>query len=100
MVCPPPLSVAQLRDLRHENVNLFLGFFHDCGIFAIVSEHCSRGSLEDLLRNQDMKLDWMFKSSLLIDLIKARGGTGGPWGQGGGGGGGMVVGLGDGWAVG
>lgn len=61
---------VQLRDLRHENVNLFLGFFHDCGIFAIVSEHCSRGSLEDLLRNEDMKLDWMFKSSLLIDLIK------------------------------
>uniref|UniRef100_A0A8C3N9H6 guanylate cyclase n=1 Tax=Geospiza parvula TaxID=87175 RepID=A0A8C3N9H6_GEOPR len=64
------LTFCKLRDLRHENVNLFLGFFHDCGIFAIVSEHCSRGSLEDLLRNEDMKLDWMFKSSLLIDLIK------------------------------
>ncbi|XP_039910119.1 retinal guanylyl cyclase 1-like, partial [Hirundo rustica] len=64
------LTFCKLRDLRHENVNLFLGFFHDCGIFAIVSEHCTRGSLEDLLRNQDMKLDWMFKSSLLIDLIK------------------------------
>ncbi|XP_065715204.2 retinal guanylyl cyclase 1 [Patagioenas fasciata] len=64
------LVFCKLRDLRHENVNLFLGFFHDCGIFAIVSEHCSRGSLEDLLRNEDMKLDWMFKSSLLIDLIK------------------------------
>ncbi|XP_017597797.1 PREDICTED: retinal guanylyl cyclase 1 [Corvus brachyrhynchos] len=64
------LTFCKLRDLRHENVNLFLGFFHDCGIFAVVSEHCSRGSLEDLLRNEDMKLDWMFKSSLLIDLIK------------------------------
>ncbi|EMP29689.1 Guanylyl cyclase GC-E [Chelonia mydas] len=63
-------SFCKLRDLRHENVNLFLGFFYDCGVFAIVSEHCSRGSLEDLIRNQDMKLDWMFKSSLLIDLIK------------------------------
>ncbi|XP_054850517.1 retinal guanylyl cyclase 1 [Eublepharis macularius] len=61
---------CKLRDLRHENVNLFLGFFHDCGIFAIVSEHCSRGSLEDLIYNDDMKLDWMFKSSLLLDLIK------------------------------
>nr|XP_056719612.1 retinal guanylyl cyclase 1 [Euleptes europaea] len=61
---------CKLRDLRHENVNLFLGFFHDCGIFAIVSEHCSRGSLEDLIFNEDMKLDWMFKSSLLLDLIK------------------------------
>lgn len=60
----------QMKDLRHENVNLFLGFFSDCGIFAIVTEYCSRGSLEDLLRNEDMKLDWMFKSSLVMDLIK------------------------------
>lgn len=59
-----------MKDLRHENVNLFLGFFSDCGIFAIVTEYCSRGSLEDLLRNEDMKLDWIFKSSLVMDLIK------------------------------
>ncbi|MBN3301442.1 GUC2F cyclase, partial [Amia calva] len=61
---------CKLRDLRHENLNLFLGFFHDSGVFAIVMEHCSRGSLEDLINNTDMKLDWMFKSSLLLDLIK------------------------------
>ncbi|XP_030649132.1 retinal guanylyl cyclase 2-like [Chanos chanos] len=59
-----------MKDLRHENINPFLGFFHDCGVFAIVTEFCSRGSLEDLLHNQDVKLDWMFKSSLLLDLIK------------------------------
>ncbi|KAM9312980.1 retinal guanylyl cyclase 1 [Gastrophryne carolinensis] len=59
-----------LRELRHENVNLYLGMFHDMGVFGVVSEHCSRGSLEDLIQNQDMKLDWMFKSSLLLDLIK------------------------------
>ncbi|KAM3591137.1 uncharacterized protein V6R79_023235 [Siganus canaliculatus] len=59
-----------MKDMRHENVNPFLGFFHDCGVFAIVTEFCSRGSLEDLLLNDDVKLDWMFKSSLLLDLIK------------------------------
>ncbi|KAM8973085.1 retinal guanylyl cyclase 1 [Pelodytes ibericus] len=59
-----------LRDLRHENVNLYLGLFYDMGVLGLVSEHCSRGSLEDLIQNQDMKLDWMFKSSLLLDLIK------------------------------
>ncbi|NXG12961.1 GUC2F cyclase, partial [Grallaria varia] len=62
--------LRKMKDLRHENVNLFLGFFSDCGIFATVTEYCSRGSLEDLLRNEDMKLDWMFKSSLVMDLIK------------------------------
>lgn len=59
-----------MKDMRHENVNPFLGFFHDCGVFAIVTEYCSRGSLEDLLFNDDVKLDWMFKSSLILDLIK------------------------------
>ncbi|XP_043539403.1 retinal guanylyl cyclase 2-like isoform X1 [Chiloscyllium plagiosum] len=60
---------SKIQELRHENVNPFLGLFHDCDILAIVTEHCSRGSLEDLITNKDMKLDWMFKSSLLLDLI-------------------------------
>uniref|UniRef100_A0A4W5JX84 Guanylate cyclase n=1 Tax=Hucho hucho TaxID=62062 RepID=A0A4W5JX84_9TELE len=65
----PSLS-NKMKDMRHENINLFLGFFHDCGVFAIVTEFCTRGSMEDLLLNEDVKLDWMFKSSLLLDLIK------------------------------
>ncbi|MCJ8740375.1 hypothetical protein PDJAM_G00058240 [Pangasius djambal] len=64
------VAVYEMKDLRNENVNPFLGFFCDCGMFAVVTEHCSRGSLQDLLRNDDVKLDWMFKSSLLLDLIK------------------------------
>ncbi|XP_028320283.1 retinal guanylyl cyclase 2 [Gouania willdenowi] len=62
--------LTKMKDLRNENVNPFLGFFTDCTMFAVVTEHCSRGSLQDLLRNEDVKLDWMFKSSLLLDLIK------------------------------
>lgn len=58
--------------MRHENLNLFLGLFCDSGILAVVTEHCTRGSLEDLLNNEEVRLDWMFKSSLLIDLIRVR----------------------------
>jgi len=58
--------------MRHENLNLFLGLFFDSGIFGIVTEHCSRGSLEDLVSNEEVRLDWMFKSSLLMDLIRVR----------------------------
>ncbi|XP_061072573.1 retinal guanylyl cyclase 2-like [Conger conger] len=61
---------TKMKDLRNENVNPFQGFFADSGMFAVVTEHCSRGSLRDLLLNNDVKLDWMFKSSLLLDLIK------------------------------
>eukprot|EP00069_Balaena_mysticetus_P001527 bmy_15362T0 len=59
-----------MKDLHHENINPLVGFFYDSGMFAIVTEFCSRRSLEDILTNQDVKLDWMFKSSLLLDLIK------------------------------
>ncbi|XP_024921353.1 retinal guanylyl cyclase 1 [Cynoglossus semilaevis] len=61
---------VKLRNMRHENLNLFLGLFCDSSIFGIVTEHCSRGSLEDLLNNENVRLDWMFKSSLLMDLIR------------------------------
>lgn len=64
-----------MKDLRHENVNPLVGFFYDSGMFAIVTEFCSRRSLEDILTNDDVKLDWMFKSSLLLDLIKVTGKT-------------------------
>uniref|UniRef100_A0A4W6BJ88 Guanylate cyclase n=1 Tax=Lates calcarifer TaxID=8187 RepID=A0A4W6BJ88_LATCA len=64
------LSLVQLREMRHENLNLYLGLFLDSGIFALVVEHCPRGSLSDLLSDSNMRLDWMFKSSLLMDLIK------------------------------
>ncbi|CAL8326442.1 unnamed protein product [Lota lota] len=68
---PNTSSVFELmKDLRHENINPFMGFFQDCGVFAMVTEFCSRGSMEDLLLNEEVKLDWMFKSSLLLDLIK------------------------------
>lgn len=78
---------SQLRELRHENVALYLGLFLSGGtdsalapgegMLAVVSEHCARGSLHDLLAQRDIKLDWMFKSSLLLDLIKVCGECGG-----------------------
>lgn len=32
--------------------------------------HCGRGSLEDVLRADDIPLDWTFRLSLLTDLVK------------------------------
>nr|XP_060623139.1 retinal guanylyl cyclase 2-like [Anolis sagrei ordinatus] len=62
--------LSKMKDVRHENINPFFGLLSDGALSALVMEYCSRGSLEDLLRNTDLKLDWMFKSSLLMDLIK------------------------------
>lgn len=59
-----------MREMRHENVAAFLGLFVVPGVSAMVLEHCTRGSLEDLLQNETLRLDWTFKASLLLDLIR------------------------------
>lgn len=61
-----------MRELRHENVATCLGFLVAPGVRALVLEHCARGSLEDLLQNEALRLDWTFKASLLLDLIRVR----------------------------
>lgn len=40
------IIIFQLRDLRHENLNPYVGFLVDPERPAIVTEYCSRGSLK------------------------------------------------------
>uniref|UniRef100_A0A8C6RPR8 Guanylate cyclase n=1 Tax=Nannospalax galili TaxID=1026970 RepID=A0A8C6RPR8_NANGA len=68
-----PSNLSLLRkmcEIRHENVAACLGLFVAPGVSALVLEHCARGSLEDLLWNEALPLDWTFKASLLLDLIR------------------------------
>ncbi|XP_076356799.1 retinal guanylyl cyclase 2-like [Tachypleus tridentatus] len=62
--------LLQMYDLRHENINPFLGCMADPQEPALVWEHSSRGSLADVLANEDIKLDWPFKLSLFTDLVR------------------------------
>jgi guanylate cyclase 2F len=56
--------------LRHENLNPLIGFLSDPNRTALVFEHCSRGSLQDVLIMDEIKLDWSFRLSLLTDLVR------------------------------
>jgi serine/threonine protein kinase len=60
----------QLRDLRHDNLNAFIGACTEPPNICIITEYCSRGSLKDVLENDDVKLDNMFIASLVFDLIR------------------------------
>ncbi|KAI5638618.1 adenylate and guanylate cyclase catalytic domain-containing protein [Phthorimaea operculella] len=65
-----------LHTLRHENLNPFIGKYLllICCLCetrpALVFDHCGRGSLEDVLMADEIKLDWTFRLSLLTDLVK------------------------------
>ena len=37
---------------------------------TLITEYCAKGALNDILENMDIKLDPMFISSLIHDLIK------------------------------
>ncbi|RWS26175.1 guanylate cyclase 32E-like protein [Leptotrombidium deliense] len=63
-------ELIQMRDLRHENINPFIGASVDAPNILILTLYCGRGSLQDVLKNEDLDLDNMFMASLVADLIK------------------------------
>ncbi|XP_014790175.1 guanylate cyclase 32E [Octopus bimaculoides] len=58
-----------LKEMQHENINRFIGACVDPPNCCIVRQYCAR-NLGELLHNKDIRLDNMFISSLVADLIK------------------------------
>ncbi|XP_067143457.1 guanylate cyclase 32E-like [Centruroides vittatus] len=63
-------ELIRIREMRHENINPFLGACVDPPNICIFKLYCARGSLEEVLRNEDLDLDNVFIASLVSDLIK------------------------------
>ncbi|KAB0795504.1 hypothetical protein PPYR_12343 [Photinus pyralis] len=59
-----------LRELRHDNINSFIGACVEPMALLLVTDYCAKGSLYDIVENEDIKLDNMFIASLVHDLIK------------------------------
>nr|XP_037286310.1 guanylate cyclase 32E-like [Rhipicephalus microplus] len=59
-----------LRELRHDNLCTFVGVCVEPPNVCVVTDYCSRGSLRDLLDNEDIRLDNMFVASLVDDLVR------------------------------
>lgn len=62
--------LAMIHGLRHENLNPLIGCLNEPTRPCLVYEYCSRGSLEDVLVQDEIKLDWSFRLSFLTDLVR------------------------------
>ncbi|XP_066598422.1 receptor-type guanylate cyclase Gyc76C-like [Prorops nasuta] len=59
-----------LREIRHGNLNSFIGACVEPMRILLITDYCAKGSLYDIIENEDIKLDDMFIASLVHDLIK------------------------------
>lgn len=59
-----------MRGLHHDNVNNFMGIILQPDRIYVVREYCAKGSLFDVLLNDNIKLDELFCASFVDDLIK------------------------------
>ncbi|CAL1612253.1 unnamed protein product [Knipowitschia caucasica] len=63
-------ELKHMRDVQNEHLTRFIGACIDAPNMCILTEYCPRGSLQDILENDSINLDWMFKYSLINDIVK------------------------------
>ncbi|OWF56507.1 Atrial natriuretic peptide receptor 1 [Mizuhopecten yessoensis] len=64
------LEFHKLYSVQHQNLVRFVGACLEPENCAILMEYCSRGSLQDIIENDDINLDWTFRYSLIWDILK------------------------------
>ncbi|KAI3379471.1 hypothetical protein SNEBB_001321 [Seison nebaliae] len=64
------LEMKQMKDMNHEHIARFVGLCVDTPYHFIITEYCPKGSLRDILENEQIRLDWIFRHSLMHDIVK------------------------------
>ena len=62
-----------MKDLQSEHLVRFVGAcIEDPCCYGLFTEYCPRGSLQDVLEDEHILLDLMFKHSLMHDIVKVK----------------------------
>lgn len=67
--------LINLQEVRHENLNTFYGLVESpANTMALEANliwaFCARGSLVDVLNDKNIRMDWSFYLSLILDLAR------------------------------
>ncbi|KAI8344602.1 hypothetical protein BC941DRAFT_409079 [Chlamydoabsidia padenii] len=63
-------EAALMKETRHQNLVEFVGLILEPQRTFIVEEFCAKGSLANVLADPDIDLTWIFRFSLINDLIQ------------------------------
>ncbi|XP_070587430.1 atrial natriuretic peptide receptor 2-like isoform X2 [Erythrolamprus reginae] len=63
-------ELKHMRDIQFNHLTRFIGACIDPPNICIVTEYCPRGSLQDILENESINLDWIFRYALINDIVK------------------------------
>uniref|UniRef100_H2Z205 Guanylate cyclase n=1 Tax=Ciona savignyi TaxID=51511 RepID=H2Z205_CIOSA len=63
------MELKHMRDVTQDHLTRFEGACLEPTI-CVLTEYCPKGSLKDILQNEEIHLDWMFKFSLMNDIVK------------------------------
>ncbi|XP_068175363.1 atrial natriuretic peptide receptor 2-like [Antennarius striatus] len=63
-------EVKEVRQLDHPNLCKFIGGSIEVPVVSIITEHCPKGSLSDVLLNDDIPINWGFRLSFATDIAR------------------------------
>ncbi|KYQ48418.1 Atrial natriuretic peptide receptor 1 [Trachymyrmex zeteki] len=65
-----PSTVKLMKDLQHDHLVRFYGACLEPPHCCLLTEYCPKGSLQDILENEQIKLDRVFRGSLIHDIVR------------------------------
>ncbi|KTG40524.1 hypothetical protein cypCar_00018266 [Cyprinus carpio] len=63
-------EVKEVRELDHPNLSKFLGGCIEVPFISIITEYCPKGSMADVLLNEDVPINWGFRLSFATDIAR------------------------------
>ncbi|KAK6181613.1 hypothetical protein SNE40_009435 [Patella caerulea] len=64
------VEVNRIRSLKYKTINQLIGACVEPQKICLIWAYCGKGSLQDVLQNENIKLDWIFKVSFISDIVR------------------------------